>query len=1012
MSITPKEFVEKWSKSTLREQQAAQEHFLDVCQLVGHPTPAEKDPQGRYFTFERHVAKSSGGQGRADVWLKGNFAWEYKGKHKDLSAAYSQLLQYSDDLSNPPLLVVCDFDEFHIHPRWTNIDPKPFVFKNADLLNDATLDMLRWLFYDPEQFLKRRQEEQAERERITQELAYKFAHLADLMRDYKAENGKPLWDSMRIARFLTKVVFALFAEDIGLLLPIRDLSPMSYLIEYAHEAEGAFLHYLGELFRAMNGEQSFFMMRRVPFFNGSIFADSAPGANDATEALDITLLGGDAIKILEEASAANWRKVDPTIFGTLFEGALDKGKRAQLGAHYTGEADIRRVVEPVVIVPLRRRWQAITDSAKPLLEIFKNPQSSPRQKVDAENELRRLYNDMRDTLKNTRVLDPACGSGNFLYVTLRLMKDVEQEVRGLFAPLNIPFEDIVTPRQLYGIEKDPFAAKLAHIVVWIGYLQWRYEHEGRLIPWRRTSRPEANMLPNPIIQDKNTPDEPDHILCDDAIMRYDAEGKPYEPEWAEVDYIVGNPPFLGDKIMRSGRPELGLSGLGDQYVDDLRDIYGESIPGQSDLVCYWFEKARAHIETGKAKRAGLLATNSIRQGANRTVLERIKTTGNIFMAWSDLPWALDGAAVRISIVGFDNGDENDYTLSGVPVMYINADLQNTIDATKAQVLTENLGLSYVGIQKTGEFDISDEQAKAMLSAINPNALPNSDVLKPFYNAKDIIDRGAQRWIIDFGVDTTLETAMKYQLPFEHLRNFVLPIRSQNRREGTRTRWWIHGEARPGMRKALQTLNRYIVTPRVAKHRLFVWLNSDELPDSRVLAIARDDDYFFGVLHALPHELWAVRLASWHGVGNDPTYNAESCFETFPFPYPPAKEPTDDAKVNAIAAAAKALHEERHAWLNPVVDPNDRFANDVLRKRTLTNLYNALEKYRSGSNGKRNGTDAADAFAPRLAQLHDALDRAVLAAYGWDDLADKLRTPDGDEELLRRLLALNLARAGQ
>jgi len=245
---------------------------------------------------------------------------------------------------------------------------------------------------------------------------------------------------------------------------------------------------------------------------------------------------------------------------------------------------------------------------------------------------------------------------------------------------------VVTPRQLYGIEKDIFAARLAHVVVWIGYLQWRYEQDGLLYPVLPRSLPHPRNLPNPIIQDKLSANEPDRIINDDAIMRYDADGKPYEPEWADVDVIVGNPPFLGDKKMRRE--------LSDAYVDDLRRLYANRVSGGADLVTYWYEKARAKIEGKTTKSAGLLATQSIRMGAHRAILDRVKQTGDIFMAWSDRGWRIDGAAVRISIVGFDDGTRKEYVLDGAPVDHINADLQNTIDATKAKTLKLNKDLAF------------------------------------------------------------------------------------------------------------------------------------------------------------------------------------------------------------------------------------------------------------------------------------------------------------------------------
>jgi hypothetical protein len=429
----------------------------------------------------------------------------------------------------------------------------------------------------------------------------------------------------------------------------------------------------------MDGQQSTFLMEYVPYFNGGLFTDSQPGAGDGLEVLDLTVIPG-AVEVLRDVAQVEWGSVNPTIFGTLFEGALDINKRAQLGVHYTSEADIRLVVEPVLMQPLYREWESVQAEAGPLLQTYLTS-DAPKTRQTAHEQLVALHDRMMTRLENTRVLDPACGSGNFLYMSLRALKDLEGRVRRFFEPLNLPFRDVVTPRQLYGIEKDEFAANLAKVVVWIGYLQWRYEDEGGILHVhnpRKYDHPRA--LPHPILRDKNNADEPDRIVCDDAIMRYDAEGKPYEPDWPEVDVIMGNPPFLGDKRMRSE--------LGDLYVDHLRELHGGRVPGGADLVMYWYEKARTKIEQGKAVnlhvRTGLLATQSIRMGANREVLERIKATGDIFMAWSDRPWVLKGAAVRISIVGFDDGTEKDYRLDDVPVTHLNSDLQNTIDATKAK----------------------------------------------------------------------------------------------------------------------------------------------------------------------------------------------------------------------------------------------------------------------------------------------------------------------------------------
>jgi hypothetical protein len=733
MPITPREFVERWSQSGLREQQGAQSHFNELCQLVGHPTPVEMDPDGAFFAFEENVETATGGRGRADVWYKGHFAWEYKGKHKDLDAAYAQLLAYKGGLDNPPLLVVCDFLEYRVYPQWPNTSGQPFVFYNGDLLNRDTLRYITWLLETPDRFLELRQSELEHREALTLDLARQFAHLADLMRRHTVD-GKPRWEPLRIARFLTKLTFALFAEDIDLMPRPFDQPVFRFLVEGAKTGPEEFAPQLEALFRAMDGQARTYLLLPVPHFNGGLFADSAPGAGDGTEALDLTEIPG-ATGLLGEVSEADWRFVNPTIFGNLFEGALDESKRAQLGAHYTSESDIRLVVEPVLMQPLYRFWDDIQAEAGPLLLTYlKN--ETPKSRQQAHDSLVALHDRMMDALGATRVLDPACGSGNFLYVSLRALKDLEGRVRKFFEPLALPFRDVVTPRQLFGIEKDEFAARLAQVVVWIGYLQWRYEDEGVLHPLlRATSNPHPRQLPDPVLRDKDSPDEPDHIRCMDAIMQYDDAGRPFEPEWPPVDVIISNPPFLGNKRMRGE--------LGNKYATDLRQLYEDCLPGESDLVCYWVEKARAGLVDDKAKRCGLITTNSIRAGANRTVLERIKETGDIFMAWSDRPWVLEGAAVRISMVGFDQGLQSLKTLDGNLVKAINPDLSSQVDLTDAPRLPENHNLAFQGPVKVGAFDIPADLAQGFLNTANSSGIDNAAVVRPWINGMDVVHRPRQ-----------------------------------------------------------------------------------------------------------------------------------------------------------------------------------------------------------------------------------------------------------------------------
>jgi type II restriction/modification system DNA methylase subunit YeeA len=572
-----------------------------------------------------------------------------------------------------------------------------------------------------------------------------------------------------------------------------------------------------------------------------------------------------------------------------------------------------------------------------------------------ENELRKLLTGFAAEIASVRILDPACGSGNFLYVALKQLLDLEKEVVTLAGDLGVGrFFPSVSPAQLYGIELNPYAHELAQATVWIGYIQWLRDN-GFGDPGEPILKPLKN------------------IVQMDAILAYDEQGRPIEPAWPEADVIIGNPPFLGGSKARRE--------LGDKYIEDLRKLYKNRVPGGADFVTYWFERARNLIESKKAKRGGLIATQGIRGGSNRKVLERVKETGNIFWAESDRDWILDGATVHVSMIGFDNGSEINYVLDSRNVKAINSDLTSKIDLADAKRLPANFGIAFRGTTKTGDFDIEPSIAIEMLKTSgNPNGRPNSDVLKPWVNGGDIAGHRRGMWIIDYGIDMPIEEAALYERPFEYALKFIKPVREKSREKALRENWWLFERPRPEMRQALQRFQRYIVTPAVSKHRLFDWLQHPTLPDQQLIVFARDDDYFFGVLHSKPHELWTrAQGTQLREAESGQRYTPTTTFETFPFPWPPGQEPQDDPRVEAVAQAARELVEKRDNWLNPPDTPEE-----VLKKRTLTNLYNERPTW--------------------LKNAHQKLDKAVFEAYGWpEDLTD--------EEILARLLALNLARAG-
>jgi len=942
--MTPEVFITKWRAAELKERSAAQEHFIDLCRLLGEPTPAEADPTGDTYCFEKGARKETGGDGWADVWKRHCFAWEYKGPRANLDAAFDQLRQYALALENPPLLIVSDMQRFRIRTNWTNSVSKTHEFEIDDLADAAVRDKLKWALSDPERL---RPDET--RQALTERAASAFALLAQALR----ERG---YDAQAVAHFINRLVFCMFAEDVGL-LPNNLFTRM---LEQAKQQPEEFAAMARDLFAAMStgGRVGF---EPVAWFNGGLFDDDAALPLEKTE-IDTVL----------QAATLEWSEIDPSILGTLFERGLDPDKRAQLGAHYTDRDKIMQIVEPVVIRPWLAEWEKEKGEITAALKRAGTARSAAartRQRSRAEQRKDAFL----QRLRSFTILDPACGSGNFLYVALHALKDLEHQVQleAEAFDLQRSFPE-VSPANVKGIEINAYAAELARVSVWIGHIQWM----------RRNGYPGTN---NPVLKPLDT------IECRDAILTPDGE----EPEWPVADVVIGNPPFIGGKLLNAN--------LGEDYVSSIFAVYEGRVPAEADLVCYWFVKAGEHIESGKAKRAGLVSTNSIRGGANRRALQTATEDRPIFEAWSDEPWVINGAAVRVSLVCFsrpDDGATLEQRLNGQLVDVVHPDLTGNVDLTKAQRLCRNIGIAFMGDTKGGPFDVPGDQAREWLrEPTNPNGRPNSDVLRPWVNGMDLTRRPAGKWIVDFGWSMGQEETALYEAPFQHAKEHVYPMRKQNDREAYRIYWWRHVEPRPGMWKALNGLSRYIATPRVAKHRLFVWLDVRICPDSAVIAIARNDDTTFGILHSRFHEAWSLRLGS--SLEDRPRYTPTTTFETFPFPKGlspdiPGSDYANDPRAIAIAEAARRLIELRDRWLNPPewvkwVDepvprypkhpmPRDEATAKELKKRTLTNLYNARPQW--------------------LADAHAALDAAVAEAYGWD-------AGISEDEALGELLALNI-----
>ena len=1009
--MTPQDFIAKWGAPggvpgpayALNEEQGAQSHFLDLCELLGVPKPGSSEG----YRFEEKSTVIGGKTGYADVFMRGVFAWENKAPGKNLDTALKQLLTYSLALSNPPILVVSDRLTIRIHTQFTGHPSATHEVRIAEMDQPANLALLRRIWTAPESF----KPQQTNRD-ITEAAARSFAALAEGLRQRGATPGESTASQQQranqVAHFLTQCLFCFFAEDVGL-LPGR---MFERLVNNKQATPERLTQGLTQLFGTMqNG--GLYGVDDIPWFNGGLFQTIAVpplSAPDLTE--------------LRRAADLNWSAIDVSIFGTLFERGLDPAKRSQLGAHYTDPATIERLIDPVIRRPLLQKWELIAQQIQALAAKIAKKGDRHYRAAHA------LFITWLDELKNYRALDPACGSGNFLYLALKCLKDVEHHSHLQAAELGLDREaDLVTgPHNVLGIELNEYAAELARVTVWIGELQWRLAHG-------------YEFKTNPVL------DTLEHIECRDALL---TEGGG-EAAWPAADVVVGNPPFLGDRKM--------IRELGEDYTTLLRKTYEGRVPGGADLVCYWFDKARAQMAAGQLQRAGLVTTNSIRGGANRKVLDAICAQTRIFDAWSDEPWVNDGAAVRVSLVAFGSAEQAP-RLDGLEVNTIAADLSshtdaNATDLTQAQRLPSNTDTSFIGTQKNGPFDVPYEVAVKWLQQPNPHGKPNSLVIRPWANGLAVTRRPENTWVIDFDKMTEADCSL-FEAPFAHVVEFVKPTRIDLRRDWHRLHWWCHGDPRPSMKLALQNIERQIITPRVSKHRVFAWFSNQVLPDSAVVAIARADDTTFGILHSRFHELWALRMGT--SLEDRPRYTPTTCFETFPFPAGltpadtahqrteaveggaliPADLPdtlsdalhTEDFKPNqplapvhqapaaiktipprqaatAIAQAAQRLNALRQAWLNPPewtdtvpevvplglsaspypdrIVPKPGFEKE-LAKRTLTNLYNLRPAW--------------------LAAAHAQLDAAVAAAYGWADYTANMP----DDEILRRLLALNLQRS--
>jgi hypothetical protein len=951
MHLTADAFITKWRAAELKERSAAQEHFIDLCRLLSEPTPADADPSGTFYSFERGASKTTGGEGWADVWKRGHFGWEYKGKRKDLNAAFVQLQQYALALENPPLLVTCDLERFVIRTNWTNTVSERRELTLDDLRDADARQVLKWVLSDPEKLRPG-----VTRQVLTEQAAADFATLARRLQ----ERGH---DPQNVAHFVNRLVFCMFAEDVSL-LPNAMFSRM-----LTAAAEGSDFQALAStLFRAMR-EGGMVGFERVEWFNGGLFDDD-----------DALPLNAVDLKLCRKAAALDWGEIDPSILGTLFERGLDPAKRAQLGAHYSDRDKIMRIVEPVIVRPWLVEWERA--KAAMVATLHKpGPNAKPAAIARARGVAEGEYRGFLDRLRAYRVLDPACGSGNFLYLALRALKDLEHraglEAEALGFQREFP---AIGPENVLGMELNPYAAELARVTVWIGEIQWM-RRNGFDVPRQ------------PILRTLST------ISCRDALLEVNGD----EAEWPHANAIIGNPPFMGGRKLKPS--------LGENYVATLRRAYRGRLPEGADLVCYWFDKAAREVAASRTSHVGLVATNSISGGSNREALETAALAGALYDVWDDEPWTVDGASVRVALVCFAAASAAETPrLNGIPVNRILADLTGVSDGggsdlSAARPLPGNRNVAFQGLVPRSEVNRSEklkrglpdasflvpgDVARTMLALPpNPNGRRNGDVLRRYLIGDEITTRGLDRYIVDFGDMSEGEAAL-YEAPFEHIRPVRNHRAAMNQPQALKF-WWRHWNGRPKMRLALSGLHRYVATPRVSKHRLFVWVPGDVLPDCQVVAIASDDDAMLGILQSRFHELWTLRMCTFLGVGNDPRYTPSTTFETFPFPSDVLRANGRSPHLDGVREAARRMDGLRSKWLHPLA--HSGHADDVRSptqppaevgggSRTLTELYNARPKW--------------------LADAHRDLDEAVAALYG-------IAYDAGDDAILQGLLALNVAR---
>lgn len=1039
-------FIARWSPSSGAERANYQLFLAELCELLGvpRPDPSVADDAANTYVFDKTVAfrSADGGKdssGYIDLYRKGAFVCETKqsvekqkaeklslaspsaakarrktgtstrgtrGWDDSMIAARVQAEGYVKALAddNPPFVLVVDIGHsFELYADFSRLGKVYTAFPDArthrfplEALREASVrERLQALWLDPLGLDPSRRAA-----KVTREIAGRIAVLA------KRLEAKG-FDPEGVAWFLIRCLFTFFSEDVGL-VPKGAFTDLLVAMKGSPEQ---FVPLVGDVWKMMDtGGFSTALRARVKRFNGGIFREHEPLKLDAAE-----------IELLVEAGKCDWQDVEPAIFGTLLERALDPRERHKLGAHFTPRAYVERLVVPTIVEPVRDDWETA--------RVASLAQANAGKIDKAKAEARRFLDD----LGRIRVLDPACGTGNFLYVSMVKLKEIEAEARDWLGQLGETQADLehmeqtVDPKQFLGIEINPRAVAIAEVVLWIGWLQWHLrakkspdsfsepilhaygniECRDALLKWDKKELV-LDERGKPVsrwdgITTKKHPVTGEDVPDDKATVAVERYVNPRKAAWPEADFIVGNPPFLGPARMKAT--------LGEGYAEALRASYPD-VSESADYVMYWWHKSAEILDDGRAQRFGFVTTNSLKQTFSRRVVESFvgkdSCSGNhqrlsIIFAIPDHPWtdSADGAAVRIAMTAAVRGEcEGDLLVlqseadDGAATQLrflqsrgrISAALSIGADVSAATRLTANSGLANRGFCLFGAgFLVSSDRAKD-LGVDQAEGLGKH--IRPFRNGKDLTQKPRGVMVIDLFGLTEQEVRDRYSATYQHVATMVKPERDQNNRESRRRLWWIFGEPNKQLRIMLCGLWRYVATSETAKHRVFQFLDAAIAPDNMLVVVASSESLVLGVLSSHIHVCWALAAGGRLGVGNDPRYNKSKCFDTFPFPAP------TDAQREKICELGEALdaHRKRQQATHPGL--------------TITGMYNVLEKLRSSAALSPKEKKIHDeGLVSVLKKIHDDLDAAVFEAYGWPVTLS-------DEEILERLVALNHERADE